>query len=283
MGRPDYRWDAEKRRGGSHSLIRACGGRNDAAVGLPDYQWKNHEKSLKVRPAPPQRTQSDLSDYKALRVGRPPKRSRKKKKASSFTTLALFDDSDSAQALDGSSQVAQEKAARKETTIIGYNWVTKKTVPLRSRSDLSSYEPKAASQRRKSSPLSKRRSKRRCVRFSEEDPEYIDLPALTEKDKAELFWTKVEILSFRSDQSNEKAELQRKKRDATCGNASASLNSFWGGKKTTSAEDKQIEKELKAKKEAAKKEWEAKKEAEMASVMEALQSAMNQASLVTGY
>ena len=176
---------------------------------------------------------------------------------------------------------------KSDSELIGYNWKKRKPI-MRCKSDLTLYESKGLRDELEGS--SQRRGKRRpkkkknlSVTFDMEAGSTHSLPELTEEDKGMLFYTRRELREFRDDRERERVEKEREARNATYADNSAGLGSIFGGsakkKKPPPKPSNKVVDKLHGEREQKKAE-KAKKEAD---IMDALQLAMAQAKMVTGY
>lgn len=195
------------------------------------------------------------------------------------------DDSSDSDSSDSKDDIPSPR--KSDSELIGYNWKKRKPI-MRCKSDLTLYESKGLRDELEGS--GKRRGKRRpkkkknlSVTFDMEAGSTHSLPELTEEDKGMLFYTRRELREFRDDRERERVEKERAARNATYADNSAGLGSIFGGsakkKKTPPKPSNKVVDKLHGEREQRKAE-KAKKEAD---VMDALQLAMAQAKMVTGY
>lgn len=242
-------------------------------VAIPDYHWEKHGKPL-PRGTIPRRHTSDITDYGPRQPLRRPQR------AKLPPALENDDDSDSdntdvelCSLISDESSVAWEEDEEdkpQEKPMLGYDWVSKRPMVLRSRSDLTLYESKAIrDDRRRSSSAKGRCSRRPRVRFSNVKTYFSTSFVPTPQEKALLYWTPRELRSFREECARENAQRAREKKERRASRS-----------RSSSAER---EKQKLAKEEARIKKLQ-KTTAEIDSVLDSLQLAMQQSqALVAGY
>ena len=281
---PSHRWDL--------MLEPQTEGRRSSAEGKrqnnnPAYRWDLHgsfhgKASKKKRFI--RRVKSDITDDRMNLLERAV-RSKCSKEVEDLSHACRHegknsdsDDGDTESEKGVSGDTNEDQASVEKE--MGYNWKLKRPMMLRSRSDITCHKADCTEKGQPSLPLPSK--KRRRVHFTSEEPAYIDLPALTDEDKAILYFSKVEIKFFREDRDREAAERQLEKGKTRYADNSKNLDSIWGSSsKPKKKPDNSRTVDDKRKDE--KKANEAKKEAEMNSVIDALQAAMSQAKLVTGY
>jgi hypothetical protein len=284
---PPHRWDlnenAQKGGVGSSAGLNAN----------PAYRWDRHGKAEKKRLL--RRTKSDITGDRMIHPGKgdETKCSKEAEDVLQSRQNSLVDsDSDESDRESESDKVSAEQSSDDETEeeeeeeekeiAMGYNWKRKRPMILRSKSDITCYESNDIRKRRESQSEPMRPKKSPRVHFTPDDPLYIELPVLTDEDKEHLFFSKAELRSFRDDRDREKAEQQMERRNARFADNTANMDSFWG----TSSKPKKIPdngNKVVEKQNGEKLAKEAEKATEMNNVLDALQLAMAQAKLVTGY
>lgn len=234
---------------------------------VPDYHWEKHGKPL-PRGTIPRRSCSDITDYgprqplrRSARGKVPPVVAEDQSDSEADAELcSLYSDDESEAWEEDEEDVPQEKP------MLGYDWVTKRPMILRSRSDLTLYESKSIrDDRRRSSSC--RRSRRPLVRFSKVKTYFEVSFVPTPQEKALLYWTPRELRSFRDDCARENARRAREKK----------------GRRASRSASADREKQKLEKEEARIKKLQ-KTTAEIDNVLDSLQLAMQQSqALVAGY
>jgi hypothetical protein len=264
---PDYRWDkhpaADKRR---ESFRRA---NSD----LTDYEAKvaNERRHLKKRPNKGKR--GNLRRANSDMTGFDPKVQKESRQRRRRPKQTLEDGPENEE--EAMEEVLLVSSDGEEGEKKAEDKKSKRKSPRRAKSDLTSYESKSTRDKRLAG---NRRKRRPIVRFSAEDPRVETRPSMTDEEKADMFYTKTELFEMKRERDEEKAEEARERRNRTYGDNSAKLGSIWGDSGNKVKPNKVVSK-LHGDKPKEKSESEKK----MEDTFDALQLAMAQAKMITGY